>query len=205
MAALAAATLAYFAFFHRQALVHWHYFVPAMPLPLIVYWRLPEPSAGSRRRAFYMLTAAGGVLAMVLSWPTYTAPFTVTRAIGSAIQSRLGGYERQDPSLFRRFRIFEHLTPSGWAAHVPDQGLEMSCTVMVYYAHRSRLEELQPNYILTRIEDQKPPGGPAPTPNSALHIVAPRRGFGPGYGQLRRGVCVRQLPSWMAAWRRCCR
>ncbi|MGJ5813708.1 hypothetical protein [Paludibaculum fermentans] len=170
--AITLTTLGYFLFFYTQALVHVHYFVPAMLLPLVVYWRM-EPVGELDRRRFHLATAAAGCLALALSWPANPNVFLATRAIGSTIESRIAGYDRQEPRAFKGFQLMIHAIPDGWEEGVPDRRFGVLPSVWAYYAHRSRLEHIPVNYILIDRQAVPPQGASliAQDEETALYVL----------------------------------
>ncbi|MGC4055338.1 MAG: hypothetical protein QM757_41420 [Paludibaculum sp.] len=182
----------YFLFFYTQALVHVHYFVPVMLLPLVVYWRM-EPDSAAGRRVFYLATAATGVIALVLSWPAQARPFLATRSIGSTIECRLPGYDRQEPRVYNAFRLFLHAIPGGWEEGVPERRFGVLPDVWVYYAHRSRLPGVAINYVLTGKDQPAPPGSTmlAANEDAALYVLDP------GVMEAQRGL---RLPDRPGSW-----
>lgn len=197
--ALTLTILGYFLFFYTQALVHVHYFVPVMLLPLVVYWRM-EPESLPGRRRFYLATAAAGVSALILSWPANSRPFLTTRAIGSTIECRLPGYDRQEPRVYNAFRLFLQAIPGGWEEGVPDRRFGVLPDVWVYYAHRSRLPGIPINYVLAGRQESPPPGATLLGSNedAALYVLNP--GVMEAQRNLRLpdrpGSRVYQAPRW---------
>ena len=148
--------IGYFAFFYIQAFVSLHYFVPAMILPLVVYWRMDWPER--RRWLILSATAAAGLLALYLSIPENTKPMTEARVIGEAIEDRFGGYDTMDQSVFRRHEVLLHLIPSGWEPGVPEERFGGLPNAWTHYVFRKGSGKTTTNYVLQPASDDAPEG-----------------------------------------------
>jgi hypothetical protein len=151
-------TVAYFCFFYFQAYISLHHFVPAMVLPLVVFWRSDLVKTARHRRILLGGVAIAGVLALVLSLPQSAAPDTSGRLIGSMIEDRVGGYDTYDPVAFRRAEVLQHLFPNDWDLRVPDERYGGSPLVWNYYAHRTQGKRQDANYLMQRAGLESPPG-----------------------------------------------
>ena len=118
--ALTLVTVAYFLFFFFQAYTVLHHYIPAMVLPLVVFWRI-EPALPERwRPAVLAATAVAGLLALVVSLPAHPQLDTSARRVGAAIADCIGGYETASPGAYRRSTLFAQLFPYDWDPRVPD-------------------------------------------------------------------------------------
>ena len=163
--ALTLVTVAYFLFFFFQAYTVLHHFIPAMVLPLVVFWRI-EPGLPERwRPAVLAATAVAGLLALVVSLPVRPQLDISARRVGATIADCIGGYETANPDVYRRSTLFAQLFPYDWDPRVPDSSYGGSPLTWNYYAHRTRLTcqadvalPEQINYVLKRPSDPAPAG-----------------------------------------------
>ncbi len=155
--AVAAVTLSYYLLFYIQAYVSLHYFVPAMLLPLVVYWRTDIPGRRRRPRLFLVATAAAGLVALYLSLPPDATPGHHARRIGAATEIRLGGYESMEPEAFRQASILGRIAPRP-AGHLgPERIFRAPASMLYYYAHRSGIKG-DINYVLQAASSPIPEG-----------------------------------------------
>lgn len=168
--ALTLVTVAYFLVAFVQLRSPLHYYIPAMLLPLVVFWRLVPDDGG--RRAWQLATAAGGVLAIALAMPTSFAPYVATRTIGRAIDHRVGGYGRMVPAPFRSIAVMQEVIPYTWDPRVPEETFGGSAIAIAHYAHGSGPREATA-YVVQR--DTAPPpaaGSPVAIDNGfAMYVV----------------------------------
>ncbi len=150
-------TVGEFLFFYFQWRVALHYFVPAMVLPLAVFWRMDRLLATRWRGPVLGAVAACGLLALALSWPSSLRPMTATRVVGSAIEDRIGGYDRSDPRSFARTEILFHLFPRMADSRVPLRSYGGSPLAWNYYANNPGGSR-QVNYVIQAASDPAPAG-----------------------------------------------
>ena len=148
-------TWASFLFAYVQAYAPLHYYIPAMLLPLVVYWRLPV--TGHRSRREIALAIAAAVVAFALAIPSNVIPFTDARMVGETMAFRAGDYETSDPVAFRASTLLHELIPYDWETEVPESAFGGSPLVFHYYARRRDRAE-PPNYIVQPAADPAPPG-----------------------------------------------
>ena len=158
--AVALTALGYFAFFYIQVFVSLHYFVPAMILPLVVYWRMEWPE--NRRRQVLGATMIAGLAALYLSLPDNARPVTEARIIGDSIEDRFGGYDTMEHAVFRRHEILLHAIPSGWESGVPEERFGGLPNAWTYYVFRKGDPAAKVNYVL------QPASVPAPNGTELL-------------------------------------
>lgn len=149
--ALTLTTAAAFLFAYVQLHASLHYYIPAMLLPLVVYWRL-DVLRSDRRRPMLVATAAAAVASLVLALPARFRPVNVTREIGYAIDFRVPGYQTMDPESFRASTLLNAVVPYDWDPRVPEASLGTSPLVLSYYANR-RPSGARTNYVLQRMDD----------------------------------------------------
>ncbi len=154
--ALTLVTGAYFLFVYVQAYGSLHYYIPAMLLPLVVYWRT-GPTDRHRPLAI-SAHAAAALVAFVLVLPGDAAPFTDVRPIGAAIDVRVGDWQRMDPERFRASTLLHEVIPYDWAPAVPESVLGTSPLVLHYYASQPKPRTTPVNYVLQRATDAPPAG-----------------------------------------------
>jgi hypothetical protein len=145
-------TLAYFFFFYFQARTALHYYIPAMLLPLIVFWRT-VPDATWLRRA----TAGAAALCLFLSLPEHWIPYTTSRQLSSYFECKYDAYGKGVADL-RWIPLIGKVFPSDWEPEVPFSSFGGSPLVFHHYAHRAKLETVEPNYII-QLADRLPPEG----------------------------------------------
>jgi hypothetical protein len=148
-------TLAAFLFAFVQLHAPLHYYIPAMLLPLVVFWRI-GPAEGRARSAVLGATAAAALGALLLSWPAGAQPFTASRVVGMSIDDRIGGYDVLQPEQLRASTLIRFIVPYDWDARVPDASLGGSPVAFNVYAHRDAAGPR--NYILQRAGDAAPAG-----------------------------------------------
>lgn len=160
--ALTLVTAMYFLFFFFKARVALHYFVPAMILPLVVFWRLQFDASTARRRSVLLgATGAFAVAALVISMPRQITPMTADRLVGRALDDRIGEYARMEPDAHRRMSLLRQLFPSTSNPAVPDESYGGSSLAWLYYANPAAREpqrEREVNYVLQSAADSPPAG-----------------------------------------------
>ena len=156
--ALAIVAVAYFLIFYVQAFVTLHYFVPAMLLVLVIYWRTLASFGMEQRKWAGLATVLCGVAALYISLPENARPVWEARVVGSAIDIRFGGYHEMDPAVYRRLRIFRHLIPYGDESCIPEERYCGSPIVWNYYAYRHQRVPRKVNYVL-QPDSLDPPSG----------------------------------------------
>lgn len=159
---LTLATAAMFLFFWFQAYrVLLHHFVPAMLLPLIVYWRtLVLPAAEAARRAApWRLAVLGGiVVATILAWPVHMRLHTHDRAFGAKILTRGPAFEVSAPAEGERFHGFSPVAldvvhellpaafPPDYRPEAPAEKFFGGPHVWFYYSQFPKPAGFVPNY-----------------------------------------------------------
>ncbi len=154
---LAVVTVGYFALFFVQGHIALHHFVPAMLLPLAMFWRTAGDLSATHRRAVLAVVAGGGLVALVVSLPRNAGPQLVSREVGFTVEDRTAGYARSDPASFRRAQLFTTVFPAGWSDSVPDRSFGGAALVWFYYAHHAPPGGPPANYVLQPPQDPPPP------------------------------------------------
>lgn len=149
-------TFGYFLFAFVQLRSSLHYYIPAMLLPLVVYWR-SVPRDGRRRTIWLPATAVAAAVALVLATPWTARPYRAVRAIGASVEDRVGGYERMAPEQFRASTLLRYVIPYDWDPSVPEAALGTSPLVLNYYAHRDEAAVTR-NYVLQAAAAPAPAG-----------------------------------------------
>ena len=145
-------TAAAFLFAYVQLHASLHYYIPAMLLPLVVYWRLDVWRSG-RRRHFLVATGAAAAASLAIALPARLQPVNVTRSVAHAIDFRVAGYHEMAPAAFRASTLLNAVVPYDWDPRVPEASLGSSPLVLSYYANR-RPGGAPTNYVLQRSEDR---------------------------------------------------
>jgi hypothetical protein len=200
-------TIVYFGFFYVQAYVGLHYFVPAMLLPLIIFWRNDLISVPRYRPLILGPVAAAGVVALLVSLPANSSLDMSARLVGGAIEDRIGGYEAFEPVEFKGSELLYHLFPTDWDPKVPDESYGGSAVAWNYYAQRNDDPGADVNYVLQRTADQPPAGmrllaeeGPAALYVRSDSVWAGHRALRPPTPpgsrtyEIPRGILFRSIP-----------
>jgi hypothetical protein len=156
--ALTLVTVAYFLFFYVSAHIILHYFVPAMLIPVVIFWQSDLVADPRRRTLVLSSVALAGFIALVISLPKNATPDTSARLIGSAIEDRVGGYDAHDPAALKRVELIYHLFPVDWDPRVPDQSYGGSSVAWAYYINHHQGNTTTINYVLQRATDPAPQG-----------------------------------------------
>jgi hypothetical protein len=163
--ALLVVTTLVFGMYYLMAFVSLHYFVPAMILPLAVFWRMQRTAEW---KGGLVPAAACGTLvvtAIVLALPRTTSIYTATRSVGARLDaSDLAGYEDMDASYFRGMQLLEELFLPGWKLRVPEQAYAGAALSWSFYAQRTPPSEDETTYVLARAE--------TPPPKDALQVAS---------------------------------
>ncbi len=154
--ALTLTTAAAFLFAYLQLHASLHYYIPAMLLPLVVYWRLDVWRSGHRRH-FLVATAVAAVASLAIALPARLQPLNVTRSVAHSIDFRVSGYHEMAPAAFRASTLLNAVVPYDWDPRVPEASLGSSPLVLSYYANR-RPGDATTNYVLQRLADPPVPG-----------------------------------------------
>lgn len=160
-----------FGLFYIQAWVALHHFVPAMILPLAVFWRGHPPLDPRRRVGLLAATAAAGVAALWISLPRSARPFQEGRLVGAAIEDRTTGYDLSDPQAFHSTILLREILPVGWDPAVPEHSFGGSSLVWNYYAHHRDAQGIG-DYLVQPLPEAAPPGARllASTSETALYV-----------------------------------
>jgi hypothetical protein len=149
-------TVLYFAFFYVQAYGTLHHYVPAMLLPVVVFWRSRFVLDDRFRRPAVTGVCIAGVGALALSLPGDAALYTAGREVGSAIEDRTSGYEAGSATALKRSELLGLLFPDDAQPAVPERCYGDSPLVWNYYAHR-RGDLAGAHYVLQPAGDPAPP------------------------------------------------
>ena len=154
--ALTVVTAVYFAVFYFKAHIALHHFVPAMLLPLVVFWRLEARGSPSTIRGAAI--AAAALVALLVSMPADRSPHTRARLIGAAAADTRAGYEELEPSFFRDLGVYHALFPPTWDPRVPGEEYGGSPLTWNYYARRGGASAEGANYLLIPRREPAPAG-----------------------------------------------
>jgi hypothetical protein len=143
--AMAFAAVAFFILAYIQSQTALHHFIPAMLLPLAVFWRLANSPATQRGYAFPVAVVASALIAFTLSLPRSFHLFVEAGATGSLIDDRF-------PQ--------NHLNPPGYAGlpilatmfSEPGEKRRNEAAVspltLRFYSHRRPAAAVPPAYVL---------------------------------------------------------
>ncbi|MCI0435739.1 MAG: hypothetical protein L0271_19170 [Gemmatimonadetes bacterium] len=154
--ALTIVTAAAFLFAYVQAHSPLHYYIPAMLLPLAVYWRLGPTDV--RRWLAVAANVVASLIAFYLVLPVHASPFTDARAVGATIDLRAGDWAAMEPEAFRASTILREILPYDWDADVPERVFGTSPLVLNYYARQPKPPGTVINYVVQRASLETPPG-----------------------------------------------
>lgn len=149
--------LSYFLFFYIQGYTVLHHYIPAMILPLVVFWRIERFNKQVSPVVFGMATLLFALLAFGLSLPANPKIELSGRQFGSAIRISTGDYRNLDPMVYRSSMLLAKVFPYDWDPSVPYSSYGTSPLVLNYYAHHpsSAVEPV----ILIQDQAKAPPSG----------------------------------------------
>jgi hypothetical protein len=154
--AMTLTTIAYFLFAFVQLRASLHYYIPAMLLPLVVYWRM-TPRDGSARVLTLAATAVAALVALFISIPPEPGPQLASRIVGASFENRIEGYERSGSEQFRASTLMRSIIPYDWEPEVPESALGGSPLVFNHYGHRADVRA-ERNYVLQSAAEPAPAG-----------------------------------------------
>lgn len=151
-------SVAYFLFFYAQAFIALHHFVPAMILPLVVFWRIHTTSAA---RWPPVLATAAAAVCLVASLPRSFAVDRLPRRIGCETSYRVGSYGGSDwtghhTALLGRASL-RPLFSEGMGAY-PYRDLIMTPLALIYYSTRCATDPRVAVYLAQPAADRPPAG-----------------------------------------------
>jgi hypothetical protein len=212
--ALTLVTAAYFLFFYIQAYSALHHYVPAMLLPLAVFWRDVFERPPAARRRLVIAAAAAGFAALWVSLPRTATVYTAGRHVGETIEDRTSGYTGGDPRALRRAVLLRELLPLDWDPRVPHSLHGGSELTWNFYARRRHEMPAPPdnpaaavNYVLQDGHLPAPPGMRlvATNPDGSLYVrdehvwmahreLRPSASIGSRLYEIPRGMLFRTVP-----------
>jgi hypothetical protein len=200
-------TVAYFLFFYISAYIVLHYFVPVMILPIVIFWQHDWVADPRHRRIVLASAAVAGIVALGLALPANPAPDVSGRLVGTAIEDRIGGYDKLDPAVFKRSELLYNLFPVDWDPRVPSSSYGGSALAWNYYAHQPGRGAAETNYIFQQVEETAPAGARLVTQDEgvALYVrneetwakhlaLRPPTPAGSPTFQIPRGIIFRSVP-----------
>ena len=156
--ALIVVTMAVFTMYYLIAFVSLHYFVAAMVIPIVIFWRQNQYDLWRSPQAMTGVCLAAASVSIAAALPVSTAIYTATREIGESIDvSRLHGYEAMSAVSFRSSELIGSLISPGSLPVVPNTSYGGSPIAWFYYANRAKSVTSQRNYFLQ--SDDNPPEG----------------------------------------------
>jgi hypothetical protein len=199
---------AVFAMFYTIAFVSLHYFVPAMILPIVVFWRHPDPFGERFPRLTAAACAAAAIAAVVLSLPTTTSIYSATRQIGETIDaSHLTGYHDMQPVALRAADALPKVLPTGYLPEVPELLYGGSPMAWMYYAQHA--PEAAKNYVILQESTEPAPSLSCITCSGPTRIyvrdkeiwrehreLQPRGSRGPRHLAISRDILFRREDAW---------
>ena len=147
--ALIVVTLAVFTVYYMIAFVSLHYFIAAMVIPIVIFWRQNRYEFWVSPRTITGACLVAVSVSIMAALPVSTAIYTAPREIGESIDvSRLHGYETMSAGAFRSSELIGNLFGSDALPDVPDTSYGVSPLALFYYAHRATKAAGQKNYLL---------------------------------------------------------
>jgi len=143
-----------FAMFYLMGSVSLHYFVPAMLIPVVVFWRQHTESLA---RGPMLVCTLGVCLSLWLSLPATKSIYTASRTIGRQIEI-LGftGYETMDPQVFAASERLTELFPTDGHPDVPERAYGESPLPLLFYAMHAPSRSAPKSYGLARSDFPRP-------------------------------------------------
>jgi hypothetical protein len=153
------AALGYFLVFYVPAFTNLHHFVPAMILPVVVFWRIVLRQ--SRHRWLVGAALVGGVAAFFVSLPRHFEIDRTMRWIGNATAYHIGNYGSPHFAGHRESYdgqdLLKQLFPADWEVQDPSDEL-VGGLQLIYYASQSVESGTVTNYIV-QPRSEPPPSG----------------------------------------------
>lgn len=167
-----------FGVYYAIAFVSLHYFVPAMLLPLAIFWRharTREPeSHAAPPRAAYPLAFALALASVALALPRTSAIYTAAREVGESIEVRgLADYEDMQPGAFRAADLLAGLFTLGWLPQVPAEAYAGSPLAWNHYARRAPPGVPKVHLLLGREAGPGPGVALSRNDTASLHVLDP--------------------------------
>ncbi len=124
-----------------------HYFVPAMVLPVAVFWR--RFPANSLARPTLLLCGIASVLAIWLAAPAGSGIYVASRDVGARIDARaFAGYHQMDHAAVAASETLEFLFPTDAEPEVPAELYGDSPLAWHYYAQRPEYRNGPKDYVM---------------------------------------------------------
>ena len=147
----------YFGVFYVPAFVALHHFVPAMILPLVVFWRLYLFHKDRVGRILLSVAAVAAGVSLWLSLPRHFEINRVHREIGQATDFRGADYSTDYRKVKHANLLLKLLAPD-WQVNDPSRELVASPYTIVFYALKPKNAEANVNYIVQFLGEPSPPG-----------------------------------------------
>ncbi len=154
--AIALTLLGYFALFFVQAYISLHHFVPAMLLPLAVFWRSRLVSEPKTRPWMLCGVAIGALACLFAALPKNATVAMHGKDIGRTIEMRVAGYAQSAPAAFACVSLLGELFSTGIDAAVPEQKFGGSPNIWNYYAQHAAQTAREVNYVVQRADEAAP-------------------------------------------------
>lgn len=146
-----------------------HYFVPAMLLPLAVFWYQRQRSDELWGRRAVVLQTAGVVVTIGLALPATSSIHMATRTIGERID--VVGFDRDDPAVLDASSGFRGLFDRLVSPAVPDETFGVSSIALVYYANFVDRPSASSTYALVRAGGTYPRPGTRVATDSLAYVL----------------------------------
>ncbi len=153
-------SIAYAVLFLPLAFTNLHQFVPAMLLPLIVYWRLALRQPPAWR--WTVVATMGCLLSLATALPRDRRIDRVSRATGTAIDYRIGRFDGDFAAYREALRASESvlsILPRDWRSDLTEG--RSGERELLYYAMQPKPPNTQINYVIQR-PDAPPPAAMTP-------------------------------------------
>ena len=152
--ALAVFVAASFMLYFVMAYYSLHYFVPAMVLGLVLFWRTVLAAGAARPGWLSPVAAVMAAGALVVSLPVESGVYIATRDVGRRIDvSAVPGYDTMRSEAFQNADVLADLFAKDFTPGVPDRAYGGSPLAWHIYAERARGDGTVKDYVLAPASD----------------------------------------------------
>lgn len=148
--ALALLLAASFGLYYVMAYYSLHYFVPAMIVALLLYWRTELTRVETSGATLPALAGVAVAVALYLSWPVERGFYTATRDLGRRIDvSAIAGYDQAQNTAWAHLDDLSQLFPKDMEPAVPGEVYGGSPLAFHIYAEQAGGDDAAKPYAFT--------------------------------------------------------